>query len=663
MKIIRSLILAATTLLILAMAVGTFIEKSSGHDTAASIVYHSPWFIGLWSLVALLGVVVLVKWKMWKRLWVMLLHVSLLLILLGALLTHLLSREGTLHLRQGDTAAYFFPNDSDTSAELPFSLRLDTFSVAYHTGTGAPRDFNSHVTVFDKTDTLQFEIRMNHILSRSGYRFYQTSYDNDLRGTILTVAYDPVGLPLSYAAYALLGLSMMAILIGKWWRWRRSARTSTMLLILGACFLVQPLHARESIPTVNLEQAAKMERLQVSGQDRVMPLGTLARDFLLSIYGKTSYRGLTPTQVLAGWTLRPDAWKDQPMIRIKSAALRQRLGVDKGQHIAFSALFQDDGTYRVLALTADTTPAEIRKAAEELDEKVGLILLATRGELVQPAPTQAQVSQSRISTELLFNRLPHSLPLFIASFLLSILLFLPQSLQERQLLKAIRVRTILRGLLSLLVLYDTLLYLARWYIGGRIPLGNGPETMLFMSLCLLWVGLVSFRRQPLLTAPAVLMGSFTLLVAHLSESQPRIGGLMPVLQSPLLTIHVSVIMTAYALLALTCIVALVWLFTKNEALTRLSQRLLLPAVFLLSAGIFLGAVWAGVSWGTYWSWDPKEVWALITLLVYALPIHRQSLPAIQQPRLYHIYILCAFFFVLFTYFGVNYLLGGMHSYA
>ena len=122
-------------------------------------------------------------------------------------------------------------------------------------------------------------------------------------------------------------------------------------------------------------------------------------------------------------------------------------------------------------------------------------------------------------------------------------------------------------------------------------------------------------------------------------------------------------MMAYALLGVTCVLGAVWLFRRDERLTALSQHLLLPAVFLLASGIFLGAVWAAISWGNYWSWDPKEVWALITLLVYAVPLHVRSLPVLRRPRVYHIYILVAFLSVLVTYFGVNYLLGGMHSYA
>jgi ABC-type transport system involved in cytochrome c biogenesis permease subunit len=124
-------------------------------------------------------------------------------------------------------------------------------------------------------------------------------------------------------------------------------------------------------------------------------------------------------------------------------------------------------------------------------------------------------------------------------------------------------------------------------------------------------------------------------------------------------------MMAYALLAMTFIASLTALFLKPQRhqLHLLSQLMLFPALTCLGFGIFIGAIWANVSWGTYWSWDPKETWALITLMIYAVPLHAESMPCFRNPRFYHLYMIFAFLSVLTTYFGVNYLLGGMHSYA
>ena len=146
---------------------------------------------------------------------------------------------------------------------------------------------------------------------------------------------------------------------------------------------------------------------------------------------------------------------------------------------------------------------------------------------------------------------------------------------------------------------------------------------------------------------------------------------MAVLQTPLLGIHVSVIMLAYTLFAVMMVNGIIGLCmpARREGLMQLSQVLLYPALFCLTAGIFIGAVWANMSWGRYWGWDPKETWALITMLVYALLVHwpvisrKLKVESRKQAIYYHICTIVAFLFVLFTYFGVNRLLGGLHSYA
>ena len=146
--------------------------------------------------------------------------------------------------------------------------------------------------------------------------------------------------------------------------------------------------------------------------------------------------------------------------------------------------------------------------------------------------------------------------------------------------------------------------------------------------------------------------------------------LQPVLQTPLLGIHVSVIMLAYALFAVILVNGIIALCLpqRRERLMQLSQVLLYPALFCLTAGIFIGAVWANMSWGRYWGWDPKETWALITMLVYGLLVHLPFMRATcgrlkkKGPIVFHVYAIVAFLFVLFTYFGVSYLLGGLHSY-
>lgn len=211
-------------------------------------------------------------------------------------------------------------------------------------------------------------------------------------------------------------------------------------------------------------------------------------------------------------------------------------------------------------------------------------------------------------------------------------------------------------------------YLLRWYIGGRIPLGNGPETMLFLAGCLLLGACIWQRRLVLLLPSGLLLSGWVLLVAWLGEKNPQITPLMPVLLSPWLSIHVSIIMISYALFAFICLCSILALAVRKQVaqmqrLTLCCRLLLYPAVLLLGIGIFIGAVWANVSWGSYWTWDPKEVWALITFLIYGAAFHGKSFSLFRHPSVFHLYLILAFSTVLMTYFGVNYVLGGMHSYA
>ena len=227
----------------------------------------------------------------------------------------------------------------------------------------------------------------------------------------------------------------------------------------------------------------------------------------------------------------------------------------------------------------------------------------------------------------------------------------------------------LKILLGLSFAALTFLLALRWIITGNIPMGNGYETMLSVAWMTQLATLIYIMCTPkgsgLMTAFAFLLSGFFLLVSHLSMMDPAMGPLVPVLNSPLLSIHVSFMMMSYALLALTFLCGVMGLVSRRRAapLQLLSRIFLYPAMVTLGIGIFLGAVWANVSWGNYWSWDPKETWALITFMLYAIALHPQCVPRLARPRAYHLYMVLSFLSILMTYFGVNYFLPGMHSYA
>ena len=206
-----------------------------------------------------------------------------------------------------------------------------------------------------------------------------------------------------------------------------------------------------------------------------------------------------------------------------------------------------------------------------------------------------------------------------------------------------------------------------WYGRGVFPAANGAEALMLLVLfvMLLAVALGRNKRFVLLSRLLVVVAAMFFVVAALGLNDN--SDVQPILRTPLLGIHVTTIIMAYALLACTAVNAVIALCTKDEkrrALQALLGRLLLyPATMLLAGGIFIGAVWANLSWGRYWGWDPKEVWALVTLLVCSIGFHSHSLRFISKPVAFHIFCIAAFLAVLFTFFGVNYLLGGLHSYA
>lgn len=676
----KRFILIIYVALVVVLAVATFVEQARGTAYIGEQVYGSAWFCALWGVLAVLTVVACIRMRLWRRVPLLLLHGSFLVILGGAFLTFVWGVQGYVHLEEGQATDRFMVRDNGELLPLPFSLRLDSFRVQCYPGTDAPQDYISYIRLSDSSGREQMAtVSMNRILTHRGYRFYQSSYDPDGRGSWLSVNHDPWGIGVTYAGYALLGLSMLGVLFSRSGEFLRLLRHPLLrkggflllFLLLGA---VQ-VQGRK-LPVLKQHQADSLAAVQVIYHDRVVPFNTLARDFVLKLTGRPTYKGLTPERVVGGWLLHPEVWKDEPMIRIKNADLRRRLGVE-GDFACLSDLF-DGQTYRLQAYwDASAGKADqlspLEKAIVETDEKVALILMLQNGTLIQPLPADGSVqplSRAQVRAELLYNRIPFSQLLFMFNLTMGLLAF--GLLLYKGMRRTVPVGRVFRCVERVLTcaLWAALLfhasgYALRWYIGGRIPLSNGYETMQFLALATLLLSCLFRRRFPFTLPFGFLLSGFALLVSYLGQMNPQITPLMPVLVSPWLSSHVSLIMMSYALFAFMMLNGVLALCVRREALRLmlLSRLLLYPAVFFLGAGIFLGAIWANVSWGHYWSWDPKEVWALITFMIYAVAFHADSLPRFRKPLFFHIYMISSFLTVLMTYFGVNYVLGGMHSYA
>ena len=704
MKHLRHPLFLLILALIASMAAGTVVEMRHGNDYALSHVYGSWWFVALWALLALGIIVMMITRKSWKRPVVCALHTSILVILLGALLTMTTGQHGEMTLKPSVATNQFTveKHGSSRTETLPFSLTLDRFEVETYPGTHTPMDFVSYLQIHDGGTTTDAKISMNNILKYRHYRFYQSDYDEE-GNSVLSVAHDPWGVGVTYTGYILLFIALIGMFFEKNGQFRTLLRKASapaavlfaLLLTVGASL---PASAANKPRTLSKESADKMGQMYVMYKGRVCPLQTLAKDFTTKLYGNAHYRGYTPEQVFSGWLFYTSDWQNEPIPRIERDLKRgkQREAEDKRQIINMvlnSQLLKiyphADSSQQVTWYSQnDQLPLEIpddeylfiRKQMSLCKEYVVLGDFAALNELFEKTKIyQEKYSLGQVQpkvqyrAERLYNRLSVGRWLAMVTITLGLICFAAALVclgKGRKLYKP--VRTVAVVWMSLLCVFLALVFILRWIAGGHVPMAGSFDSMNLLALNICIITLIMMQKYEMALPAGLLMTGIVLLVQMMGGSNPPITHLMPVLSSPLLSLHVTVIMIAYALLffiMLNGISALIVRVTQPtntqflERLRNISLIMLYPAVALLAAGIFIGAVWANISWGNYWSWDPKEVWALITLLVYIAPLHSTLWKSFQKPLFFHLYCILAFLSVLITYFGVNMLLGGMHSYA
>lgn len=737
------------------MAAATFVEKFRGTEFVHASVYGSWWFVSLWAVLALLAVAYFVGRRV-RRASVVLLHLSFAVILAGALLTHVTSWQGAVRLRVGETVSTYYenvPGGDVVERKLPFELRLESFDVKYHDGTRAEADYVSRFTITDGGATQRAEVSMNNVWKYRSVRFYQSSYDPDMRGSILALNSDPWGIPVTYAGYALLFLSLVWLLVDPKGAFRRLFKSDMMrrgvLSVMAVCAMSQAAGAANTLPR---ETADRLGRLNILYNDRVCPLQTFAVDFTKKLCGSARYGDYTPEQVLAGFIFYGDEWSAEPIIRVKNGPLRDALQLP-GRCSVNTFFNQVMGGYILGPYLNEYYHGhndKFHKQVADIDDRLMMVMELRRGTLLRVFPftsggkttwyspteniTDTLVdeahrkymqnvfsliygevlagsygnvdkildkmlkyqqlnggsslpSAAQVKAERIYNAIPFATILFMVNLTLGVVLLIIGLIRlirpvktdkpdrpDKALLRAVPV--VGGALLGLSLLALTACIALRWIVGGRVPMANGYETMLLLAWFVMVLALVAARRFRIALPFGFLMSGFFLLVSHINQMDPQITHIMPVLSSPLLSVHVSVIMMSFALLSLTFICGLtaiilrlvrgrnaVELDGQLDSLALLSRLLLYPALTLLGVGIFVGAIWANVSWGAYWSWDAKEVWGLITLMVYAVAAHAASVPFLRRSMGYHIFMTLAFLTLVMTYFGVNYFLGGMHSYA
>jgi len=648
--------------------------------------------------------------------------------------------------------------------ELPFSIRLVDFQLERYPGSESPASFASEVIVEDLERGVNqpFRIFMNNILEYRGYRFYQSSYDQDELGTVLSVNHDYLGSMITYLGYFILAAGLVSVLFSKNTRFafankrikeiHRKRKSMAAIISIMTFFTVSGIAAEADEVTRNVvdpEHASKFGKLLYQKNDgRIIPLNTLANELIRKVTKKSGWDGLSAEQVFLGMVYEPEYWQGIPMIKVSNAQVKDILGIS-GNFARFIDFFDTNGNYRLKSYVDEVfakNPSQRSKFDKEViavDERANICFLTYQGNFLKlfPIPNDpnnkwitpfdeiqnmnyedslfvrkvfvqyfnmlreastngnyqeadfivtgisnyqkkfgAEVipSESKVDLEISYNRLylfKRLFPYYTAvGFILLVILFAELINPKIQLTKT-------RQILAFLILagfgVHTIALIMRWYISGHAPWSNGFESMIYIAWAGLLAGIIFRKKSPITLSVTAILAGIILMVAHLSWMDPEITNLVPVLRSYWLTIHVSAITASYGFLGLGALLAFMSLIIMTlkkkrnferlnltiQELSYITEMTLTVGLILLTIGNFLGGVWANESWGRYWGWDPKETWALTTIIVYAFILHMRFIPGLKGFFAFNFVSVIGFGSVLMTYFGVNFYLSGLHSYA
>lgn len=645
--------------------------------------------------------------------------------------------------------------------KLPFYIHLDDFILKRYPGSQSPSSFESRVTLLDPSDGPQgvpYRIYMNNILKYKGYRFYQTSYDPDEHGTILSVNHDRLGTNVTYAGYILLAVGILVSLFRKKSRLRKlseeinelkKSRKNLLPWLLFFLFIIPGSQAwagksdPKIVPAGHAERFGKL--LIQDAQGRIEPVNTLSSEIIRKIYKKSIYQGLNSDQVLVGMISNPEYWQNEPLIKVANQGVAGLLG-SKREYFPYSAFFNDRGyllqeavevAYRKKPALRDRFDNELIK----VDERVNICYMIFTGQLLRFFPVKADSTHTWYNHETVKGRVSGKDAVFVENIIYLYVQDIQESMQSGnwkspddiiQAIKSYQRHTadpslipptskinleillnklnpfsrisnyygiigfvllviqilklyyshhsfkypVVIGISCIVLLFflHTLGLIFRWYVSGHAPWSNGYETLIYVAWTTVLAGLIFSSKSNLTMSVAPVIAFITLKIAHLSWMDPQITQLVPVLKSYWLIIHVATITASYGFLimgALMGFVNLVFMIMRHQSQTKSIIRevtctiemALIVGLALLTIGIFLGAVWANESWGRYWGWDPKETWALVTMLIYAFILHMRMIPGLKSDYSFNLASLLGVGSVVMTYFGVNYYLSGLHSYA
>ncbi|EOH3859580.1 cytochrome c biogenesis protein CcsA [Campylobacter jejuni] len=663
----------------------------------------------------------------------------------------------------------FFISWALSYEQLPFDIYLRDFVLDRYPGSMSPASYASEITVKNNNENFDYRIFMNNVLDYDGYRFYQSSYDQDEKGTVLSVNKDPGKIP-TYIGYFLLCLGMFMNFLNPHSRFRTLARlinkdtlkhTSVIIFILLLSFGSEKTFAQDlnsTLPVVNTNHAKALATLivQKSADGRMVPFDTLSREILEKIHQSDSYKGQNSNAVMLFMLVDVDKWQMEPFILMpQNQAVRDAIAnileIPSAKYIAYKDFFDENNRYKLQKYVENANRKNpnargvFDKEIIKLDERANVVNLVFSGELFKFIPVQnnpnnvwlapfsavttlkgdeghivlaliqnyfsavenafkdgnwtradeglkfikeyqekigykVMPSKTKVEMEIFSNKAEIFVKLapvyLIAGFLLLILVFSKMVVPNLKISFIFKVVYVLNVLAF--VIHTVGLGL-RAYLSGHAPWSNGYESMVYIAWALSLSGIFFSRKSPIALSLTSILSGVVLMVAHLSEMNPQITNLVPVLNSYWLSIHVSVITASYGFLGLCTLLGIFTLFLMcflkkdgkynlnilrniTEA-TRINEMAMIFGLCLLTVGNFLGAIWANESWGRYWSWDSKETWALVSILVYAAILHLRMIPKYCNQFVFALWSMFAYWVIIMTYFGVNYFLTGLHSYA
>ncbi len=652
---------------------------------------------------------------------------------------------------------------------LPFEIKLKDFQLERYPGSNSPSSYASEVVLIDKEENMNmpYRIFMNHVLNHRGYRFFQSSYDPDEMGTILSVNHDGWGTGVTYVGYFLMSLGMFLSIFNRYTRFSFLGKVVNkgvenfkgaaiallipMLLTSSVALGQHQGHLQVKVKTVNKDEAAAFGELLMQSHDgRIKPVNTLSSEVLRKIAKKSKFEGLTPDQVLLGMASDPISWQQVPMIKIRfgiarNTQLQHILGVDGDYASYLDFIDMQNGQYKLgsyVQAAYNKKPkyrGQFDKDIMKVDEKLNICYMIYTGDMLRLLPDPSDPTkpwltpsspikgmsvedstliakilpayfnsiklgdykqaaelregislfqhkfggdiippETKIKAEILYNKWMIfdnlSKVYGVLGVIMLILIFVNMFKSAKVLNKIINIFTLL---IAIGFLIQTAGLGMRWYISGHAPWSDGYESMVYIGWVTLLAGLLFSKKSPMTVAATTVLTSVILMVAHLTWMEPEITNLVPVLKSYWLTIHVSVITASYGFLALSMLLGffnLILMIIKNDnnrefitnrilELSAINERAMMVGLYMLTIGTFLGGVWANESWGRYWGWDPKETWALISVLIYSFVLHMRFIPGLKSKFAFNFASLISYFSILMTFFGVNFYLSGLHSYA